>query len=931
MLNTFFKDKNIVASFLLLGGGVAGHVLLEVARDSLFLESFSSSALPWAYICVAALSAILVVYLARRKGVFNARVSISGGFFLTGATVLAFIGLLQLDIPRHWVAFGLYVWVGVYIILLVSSVWLLISSLFSIGQAKKAYGIISAGAAAGAIVGSSAASIITLNYDSVEGILLSAAIVFFIAGLTPTLFTLTPIASAKVSTSHSSDTSFFSELKKSDYVQSIAALVLFSTIAVTGVDWLFKVVVEAEIASQDLSAFFARFYLIANIASVLIQVIFLQWFFRLFGATGTLYVFPIILLLGVLLVFSPLAFAAILGLKFADSALKNSLHKPAVELLYVPLHDHVRKKLKLALDLISLRGGQAFGSILILIGTLWFSSKYVALAVILFGLGASIYVLFRLKPKYVALFREYIREGRIGIDVERPELDVISVEMLIDALNSNNDDVVLSALAFLKDEGKSALISPLILFHPSEKIVLTALEIFAKSPRLRLKNIALRLLKDQRESVRVAAFRLLVQLDPPLPFLLAISDSDDIPLKTSAMVTLAMRGELDLSEIESLVVYLKEKNDVTGLVNLCQSLAFWDESSLLPIYQSIYSSTDSLRLKKTVLKTMSSVDCVACLDIAEEAYSQPELTSHAEGLLLRSGSQGFDRLQSMLHSTECAYRARISIPSSMSKFDFPDISERLIDQFSDDLDGAISFKILRALGRTGISASSEKNKNRQLLQLDKLINSELERLIRYTSTLKVMSDQVVEINSGILDMLFQLVSDRTQESLERLFRVLNLRYEDDQFEQIFLDLQSNGERERANAEELLLHAIPRSQGMPAIDAINMLQSLLDESQSKFNKVGLSDAFFKLDVGEENTRLESMMRENIATFKALLKDESATISSVTAYLAGCANLRELTDDIRQQLSRPRSDTLECFYAAMTMLGADKQSIEQEVML
>ena len=60
MLNTIFKDKNIIASFLLLAGGVAGHVILEVARDSLFLEAFSSSALPWAYITVAALSALVL-------------------------------------------------------------------------------------------------------------------------------------------------------------------------------------------------------------------------------------------------------------------------------------------------------------------------------------------------------------------------------------------------------------------------------------------------------------------------------------------------------------------------------------------------------------------------------------------------------------------------------------------------------------------------------------------------------------------------------------------------------------------------------------------------------------------------------------------------------------------------------------------------------
>lgn len=923
MLNTIFKDKNIIASFLLLAGGVAGHVILEVARDSLFLEAFSSSALPWAYITVAALSALVVVFLARRKGAASTRHSMSRSYFLTAVTVLGFIGLLQLNIPRHWVAFALYVWVGVYVILLVSSVWLLISSLFTISKAKRAFGIISAGGAAGAIIGSAVASAITLNNASIEIILLSATLVFFVSGLTPILFTLTPVTSASSKTSPKTDTGFLTELKKSDYVQCIAALVLFSTIAVTGVDWLFKVVVEAEIASEELSAFFARFYLVANIASVAIQLIFLQLFFRIFGATGTLFVFPVILLLGVFLLLSPFVFAAILGLKFADSALKNSLHRPATELLYVPLHDHVRKKLKTALDLISLRGGQALGSALILIGSFWFSPKAVAGAVILFGLIATIYLSFLLKSKYIALFREYLREGRIGIHIERPELDVVSIEMLIDSLNSNNDDVVVSALTFLKDEDKSALISPLILFHPSELVVLTALDIFTESPRPMLRNIALRLLHEDSESVRVAALRLLIQLDPPQQFLHAISESEDMPLKTTAMARLAMGRDINLTEIESLALELQEKDDTAGLINLCRSLALWSEPSLMPIYLKIYNASDNLDVQKAILKAMRNIDDTASLDVAIKAYNNPELALHAEALILKCGAEGFDRLQTLLHSSECAYRTRIAIPGTMSRFDLPDISERLLDQFSYKLEGAISFKILRALGRTGITASNEAEKNNQRLQLDTLIEAELERLVRYTSAVRVMNDQVAAVNSGIFDMLFQLVADRTQESLERLFRIFNLRYEDDQYEQIFIDLQSEGEREHANAEELLLHAIPRTQTAPVIDAINLLGKLSD-----FKAKAQTQVDYMHDNSEENKRLAVVMRGELGTFKALLNDESATVSALTAYLAGIAKLDEFTEDIRDQLSQRPDDTLECFDAAIRMLKADDDHAKQD---
>ena len=180
-----------------------------------------------------------------------------------------------------------------------------------------------------------------------------------------------------------------------------------------------------------------------------------------------------------------------------------------------------------------------------------------------------------------------------------------------------------------------------------------------------------------------------------------------------------------------------------------------------------------------------------------------------------------------------------------------------------------------------------------------------------------MNAQVVAVNSGVYDMLFQLVADRTQESLERLFRVFNLRCTDDQFEQIFLDLQSMGERERANAEELLLHTVPRTQAAPAIKAIDFLADLPDLKSNTQEQ-----AISKLCSGEKNTLLKSIMQKELNTFKALLNDESATVSAVTAYLAGCAKLSELIDDIRLQLSRRSNDTTECFLAALQMLGINE---------
>ena len=130
--------------------------------------------------------------------------------------------------------------------------------------------------------------------------------------------------------------------------------------------------------------------------------------------------------------------------------------------------------------------------------------------------------------------------------------------------------------------------------------------------------------------------------------------------------------------------------------------------------------------------------------------------------------------------------------------------------------------------------------------------------------------------------------------------------------------------------EMCIRDRPRSQGSAVLEAINLLSGLSGTSSDNANSDLQSQGFSELDVGEENALLESMLRKNMVTFRTLLDDESATVSSVTAYLLGCAKLSELSDDIWRQLSRPKSDSLECFYAALKMLGIDDDhAIEQAV--
>ena len=91
--------------------------------------------------------------------------------------------------------------------------------------------------------------------------------------------------------------------------------------------------------------------------------------------------------------------------------------------------------------------------------------------------------------------------------------------------------------------------------------------------------------------------------------------------------------------------------------------------------------------------------------------------------------------------------------------------------------------------------------------------------------------------------------------------------------------------------------------------------------SDLNTKSQTQVDYFLDTGEENKQLAAMMRRELGMFKALLNDESATVSALSAYLAGIAKLNEFSEDIRHQLSWRPSDTLECFDTASSMLNSD----------
>ena len=129
--------KGAFAAFLTIFGTLAGHTLLETARDALFLARLPASRLAFVYIAIAA-SAVAVSQSpwGRRR---------AGGAFalsrlLGGGALVTFLFWLLLRGQHPLELYALYVWTGLLGSLAVLQFWMVLGELYTLGEGNYSEG-----------------------------------------------------------------------------------------------------------------------------------------------------------------------------------------------------------------------------------------------------------------------------------------------------------------------------------------------------------------------------------------------------------------------------------------------------------------------------------------------------------------------------------------------------------------------------------------------------------------------------------------------------------------------------------------------------------------------------------------------------------------------------------------------------------------------
>lgn len=807
------ERRDAWAAFLTLFGLIGSHAVLETARDALFLAKVPATELPWVFLSVAVLSFALV----RLQRVFSrwltGRPALAVWTLAAAAITLGFY--LLFDKLGDAGIYALYVWSGVLTTLLLVHFWTLVGNLFSVTQAKRLYGFIGTGSVLGAIAGSGAAGALSRTVAP-QSLLVVSACGFAVTAFVPALFR-TAAGAASAPTVASSFGAKLQYAQQSPYARRVVLSLFVSTMCLTVSDFIFKSLVADLVPKHQLAEFLGSVYFALNIVSLFCQLALVGTILRRFSLGAALAILPVLLAFGGFGVAITGGLVAVLAVKAADGSFRYSLHRTATELLFLPFSDEARQRVKGFMDVVGQRGGQVLASISILaFAAFGASPRVLAIALIVLAVAWAATAV-ALREPYIELFRSRLKSGRISHLDDFPELDVASLETLIAALDSDKDLEVIAALQVLEREKKVHLVPALILYHPSDEVVLRALAIFTRSRRKNVVHVIDRVLDHPSPRVRAASIAARSVLLPDAQkLLMRMSLEESQEVRATITVNLIASGDIYGNDAKERIDDLLRRGTAETKTALAEAIASRGASGFSDVLVAL-SSAKEPDVRRAAVTAMGRITDPSLLPALIERLSDEEIRGDAERVLVSHGEVALAALQRGLEEGTRASALRWRLPHAMSGFEPAAAASTLLAWLPSESDGSVRYQIIRALERL-VRRNPSLSLDRAVL--DGVIDQTMRRAYRFIDSRIILVRGAAQEKSRQTpghDLIRRLLVDKEKNTIERLFRLLGLAYTNEDFAEIHRGL-SAGKNARATSMELIDNILPE----PLRTAVNGL-------------------------------------------------------------------------------------------------------------
>lgn len=380
-------------------------VLARTLREALYLDLFDAPTLP--YVMGASVAAGLVGAAAFGRAL-SGRAPCSvlrATLALLAALLVGLWALVGRTGPGAAVV-AFYLLTSVGALLVTSGFWLVVSEAFVVREAKRLFGLVSAGGTLGWLVAAG-------SVDPLLDVVREKDLVLVLAGLLGLVLALlsrfpgrrgeTPAAPEP----HSRPGEGLRLVLATPHVRLIAAIVLLISAASAVIDYQFKEAAQAAYGGgEPLAGFFGSFYAWTGGLAFLVQLLLATRFMAAAGIGWSVALVPAVLLGGAAGMAAAPGLVLATALRGADTTLRKSLFRSVMEFLWVPVPAAVRRRTKTLVDTVSDSAGEGLGALLVF---LWVTlpglpSRWLSLFVILLC-GSLLLLAGRISGTYFATLR----------------------------------------------------------------------------------------------------------------------------------------------------------------------------------------------------------------------------------------------------------------------------------------------------------------------------------------------------------------------------------------------------------------------------------------------------------------------------------------------------------------------------------------------
>ncbi len=380
-------------------------VLARTLREALYLDLFAAPTLPYVMGASVAAGLLAAAGFGRALSGRTPRPVLRATLALLGALLLGTWALVDRAAPGP-VVIAFYLLTSVGALLVTSGFWLVVGEAFVVREAKRLFGLVSAGGTLGWMVAAGSVQPL-LGVARARDLVLALVALL---GLTLVLLARFPEPRVPASAGAEPEDRTGEGLRllvETPHVRLIAAIVLLISAASAVIDYQFKEAAQAAYGGGDaLAGFFGSFYAWTGGLAFLVQLLVTTRFMAAAGIAWSVALVPAVLLAGAGGMLAAPGLLLATALRGADTTLRKSLFRSVMEFLWVPVPAAVRRRTKTLVDTVSDSAGEGLGALLVF---LWVTlpglpSRWLSLFVILLC-GGLLVLAGRIGGTYFATLR----------------------------------------------------------------------------------------------------------------------------------------------------------------------------------------------------------------------------------------------------------------------------------------------------------------------------------------------------------------------------------------------------------------------------------------------------------------------------------------------------------------------------------------------